>query len=302
MDWQFEQVAGPYGGTGEGPAWNGEHLYFTDIPRSRIMRFDPSNGTCIEFRSGTHATYGLAFDAHGRLYGCQQAKFCIARFEQDGSVTQLPNQLDGRRTNRCNDLAIDREGRIWFSDPFGSRAPPEERQLDHASVLRLDPQPDGTWTLHRMTFDTTAPNGVLLSRDERTLYVAESNYKGVRELRAYPLNADDTLGPYIVLHAFGQDHRGVHRGVDGMCLDTDGNIIATAGWCEAGPGPMIYIFEPSGRVMETHPCPIVGPFPKPTNCAFGDPDLSSLYITTGNGHLYRVQNTGRRGWPLHGSS
>jgi gluconolactonase len=93
----------------------------------------------------------------------------------------------------------------------------------------LDPQPGGNWTLKRLTTDTTSPNGLLLSQDERTLYVAQSDYDGVRELRAYPLQNDDTLGAYTVLHTFGQDARGVQRGVDGMCLDTEGNIIACAG-------------------------------------------------------------------------
>ena len=81
---------------------------------------------------------------------------------------------------------------------------------------------------------------------------------------AYPLRDDDTLGAYTVLHTFGQDARGVQRGVDGMCLDTDGNIIACAGWRESGPGPMIYVFAPSGRVLETHPVPV----DRPTNCTF----------------------------------
>jgi gluconolactonase len=299
MDWEFEAVAGPYGGTTEGPVWDGQYLLFTHIPGNRIMRFDPRTGACTEFRNGTHLTNGLCLDADGRLYGCQADQHCIARFEHDGSVTRLPNRLDGCRQNRPNDLAIDGKGRIWFSDAIGGKYATEERELDHASVLRLDPQSDGNWILRRMTFDTTSPNGVLLSRDERTLFVAESNYKGIRELRAYPLNEDDTLGTYIVLHAFGQDARGVHRGVDGMCLDTEGNIIATAGWCASGPGPMIYVFTPSGRVLETHPTPITGTSPEPKNCAFGDADLSTLYVTTGNGHLYRVRNTGRRGWRLY---
>ena len=106
-------------------------------------------------------------------------------------------------------------------------------------------------------------------------------YRGVRELRAYPLQDDDTLGVYAVLHTFGQDTR-VHRGIDGMCLDTDGNIIATAGWRAAGPGPMIYVFAPSGRVLETHPVPV----DMPSNCTFGDADLSTLYVTTSGGHLF----------------
>ena len=66
--------------------------------------------------------------------------------------------------------------------------------------------------------------------------MAQSDYAGTRELRAYPLRDDDTLGSSTVLHTFGEDSRGVQRGVDGMCLDTEGNIIACAGWREAGPG------------------------------------------------------------------
>ena len=95
-----------------------------------------------------------------------------------------------------------------------------------------------------------------------------------------------------MLHRFGEDFRGVHRGLDGMCLDTEGNLIACGGWRQAGPGPLIHVFSPSGRILETHPVPV----DRPTNCTFGDPDLGTLYVTTGGGHLFRVRNTGRRGW------
>jgi gluconolactonase len=294
-EWTFDLIAGPYGGTTEGPAWDGQALLFTHIPANRILRYAPHTGTCTECRTGTQGTNGLMFDAQGRLYGCQSGDHCIARFDPDGTMTPLPNRLQGRRHNRPNDLAIDRRGRIWFTDPCGRGRPREERELDHASVLRLDPRPDGTWDLKRMTADTTSPNGILLSQDERTLYVAQSDDEGVRELRAYPLQADDTLGAYAVLHTFGQDARGVHRGVDGMCLDTDGQIIACAGWEEAGPGPMIYVFAPSGRVLETHPVPV----DRPTNCTFGGAALGTLYVTSGGGHLFSVRESGRRGWLLY---
>jgi gluconolactonase len=292
MEWEFELVAGPYGGTTEGPTWDGQALLFTHIPANRIMRYDPTTGACTEFRTGTNATNGLMFDAQGRLYGCSGGGRCILRFEPDGATTTLPHRLDGRRHNRPNDLAIDRQGRIWFTNPYGQGLPESERELDHTSVLRLTPQPDGDWRLERMTYDTSAPNGILFSQDERTLYVVQSDYEGIRDLRAYPLQNDDTLGNFMVLHRFGEDFRGVHRGLDGMCLDTAGNIIACGGWRQAGPGPMIHVFSPSGRILETHPVPV----DRPTNCTFGGPDLSILYITTGGGHLFRVRNSGRRGW------
>ena len=296
MRWEFELVAGPYGGTTEGPVWDGQALLFTDIPNSRIMRYDPVTGDCTEYRTGTNGTNGLNFDAQGNLYGCSGGGRRILRFDPDGTATPLPHLLDGRRHNRPNDLAIDRKGRIWFTDPSG-QIPADERKLDHASVLRLDPDPaaQGGWTLQRMTFDTFAPNGLLFSQDERTLYVVQSDYEGTRDLRAYPLQDDDTLGRFTVLHVFGEDYRGVHRGLDGMCLDTEGNIIAAGGWRQAGPGPLIYVFSPSGRVIETHSVPADWP----TNCAFGGRALDTLYVTTRGGHLFRVNDTGRRGWTLY---
>ena len=296
MSWEFELVAGPYGGTTEGPVWDGQALLFTDIPNSRIMRYDPETGECNEFRTGTEGTNGLNFDLLGNLYGCSGGGRRILRFNSDGSATALPHLLEGKAHNRPNDLAIDRKGRIWFTDPAG-QIPPEERELDHASVLRLDPDPnsEGGWTLHRMTFDTWAPNGLLFSQDERTLYVVQSDYEGTRDLRAYPLQSDDSLGEPLVLHNFGRDFRGVHRGLDGMCLDVDGNIIAAGGWRQAGPGPLIHVFATSGRIIETHPVPADWP----TNCAFGGRALDTLYVTTRGGHLFRVNNTGLRGWILY---
>jgi gluconolactonase len=80
-----------------------------------------------------------------------------------------------------------------------------------------------------------------------------------------------------------------------MCLDTEGNIVATAGYRESGPGPMIYVFSPTGEVLETHPMPE----DRPTNCTFGGPDLTTLYVTTGGGHLFqtRTERQGRLLYP-----
>jgi gluconolactonase len=209
-------------------------------------------------------------------------------------------RLNGHFHNHPDDLAIDRQGRIWFSDPYSkvpSRGPQLQGPLDHASVLRLEQRPDRTWTLRRMTQDTKAPKGVALSPDERTLYVAESDNSpgGKRELRRYPILDDDTLGPYTVLHAFTADARGQHRGITGMCVDSEGNLIACAGSEQSGPGPMVYVFSPEGAILESHRVPA----DRPNTCAFGDADLGTLYVTTAGGELYRVRNSGRRGWLLY---
>ena len=119
MSWEFELVAGPYGGTTEGPVWDGRALLFTDIPNSRIMRYDHHTGECTEWATGTENTNGLNFDAQGNLYGCSGGGRRILRFNADGTSEPLPSLLDGKRHNRPNDLAIDRKGRIWFTDPAG---------------------------------------------------------------------------------------------------------------------------------------------------------------------------------------
>jgi gluconolactonase len=298
MAWKFELLLKPLGGVTEGPVWDGEALYFTHIPASRIIRYDIRTGAVTTWRDGTNHTNGLAYDLQGRLFGCCSGGRAIVRFDLDEPTVTIADRLDGKQLNTPNDLAIDHQGRIWFTNPWnaGNIDPQAQPELDHQSVLRADPHPDGSYTVSRVTSDTTMPNGILMAPDQRTLYVAESGYATSpgRELRAYPVRDDGSLGPYTVLHTFGTDARGVQRGIDGMCFDAEGNIIATAGWEQGGPGPMLYVFSPTGRVLETHPVPAL----RPTNCCFGGPDLTTLYITTTQGHLFRV-HTDRVGWAMY---
>lgn len=285
MSWQFETIAGPFGLT-EGPAWDGDGLLFTNIPKSRILRYHPNTGECTEFRTGTNGANGLTFDSAGRLYACEGDGRRIVRYDSGRPTSVLVDSYEGSRLNSPNDLAFDARGRLWFTDPrYGDYR--DDMEMDHESVFRVDPLPNGRWSIKRMTRDTTRPNGLLISLDQKTLYVAQSEYgEGrKRELRAYPINDDDTLGRYSVLHNFH-----AHRGIDGMCLDSSGSIVATAGWQVSGPGPMIYVFAPDGRLLETHPLPV----DRPTNCTFGDADLQTLYVTTIEGYLLRAR-TERKG-------
>ena len=300
MPWQyqFELLVRPYGGVSEGPVWDGEAILFTHIPSSRILRYDPNSGAITEARTGTNHTNGLAFDSRGNLFGCCSGGRAIVRFDDD-AIVPVADRVDGQKLNTPNDLAIDRSGRIWFTNPWnaGNIDPSEVEELDNRSVLRADPQADGSYTVTRVTFDTTMPNGILVSPDQRTLYVVESNSDRMdinRELRAYPINDDGSLGAYRTLHSFGRDSNAVHRGIDGMCLDADGNIVATAGWELGGPGPMIYVFTPTGRVLETHPIACN----RPTNVCFGGPGLTTLYVTSTDGHFYRAE-TDRVGWAIY---
>jgi gluconolactonase len=298
MTWRFEQLDPAYGGVTEGPVWDGTGLLFTRIQQSRIMRFD---GTAVKvWRENTNCANGLTLDAQHRLYACEGGAAAdsrrVVRYEADGRVDVLADAYEGKRLNIPNDLTLDAEGRVWFTDPFYEGAAGDwskdrrEKDLDHDSVYRLDPAAEGRWNITRVTFDTTRPNGLLFSLDYRTLYVAQSGRgnEEKRELRAYPVNSDSSLGEYTVLHDFGD-----HRGIDGMCLDAEGNILATAGWEQGGPGPAVYVFSPGGKVLEMHPVPCK----RPTNCAFGGNGLQTLYVTTIEGFLFRAE-TGRTGRAL----
>ncbi len=293
MSWNFETIAGPFTLT-EGPAWDGDGLLFTDIDASRIMRFDPASGECSVYRDQTNRANGLMFDRHGRLHAGEQETGRIVRYEKDGSVTVPADSYNGARFNSPNDLAIDSKGRLWFTDPrYGDQS---GLQLPHMSVYRLDPGAAGVWAVERVVFNTTRPNGILLSADEGTLYVSQCGFQPgeKRELRAYPVREDGSLGMDAVLHNFAP-----HRGIDGMCLDVEGNIIATAGSRASGPGPMIYVFEPDGRIIETHPAPV----DSPTNCTFGGPNLQTLFVTSIEGYLLRAETerTGRLDFPESGA-
>ncbi len=285
MTWQFEILLDPIGLT-EGPLWDGKSLLFTNIPNSRIMRFDPGAAEFSVWREGTNGANGLMMDADGVVNACEGVGRRMVKYVDGGETIEVCAEFEGRRLNSPNDLAIDRRGRIWFTDPrYGDFR--DDMELDHESVYRLDREEDGSWRPVRVTFDTTAPNGLLLSPDEKVLYVAQSKYGDGehRELRAYPICEDNSegdgpiAGTYEVLHNFYP-----HRGIDGMCLDSEGNIVATAGWGKSGPGGMIYVFAPNGRVLETHPLPC----DSPTNCTFGGEDLRDLYVTSLEGHLMRA--------------
>jgi gluconolactonase len=214
----------------------------------------------------------------------------------DGSATVTGLRLAGAVHNHPCDLVVDSRHRVWFSDPhhgvhaFGPQVFPP---LDHASVLRLERDERRAWQIRRVTFDTTVPRAVLLSADEKTLYVSEGDTtrSAQRELRAYPVRADATVGPYELLYTFGRDHRGTHRGIEGLCLAADGHVIACGGGRDAGPGPMIYVFDASGRLVFTQE--FSGD--APVRCAFGGAALDELYVSSVDGCLYRASGLPMRG-------
>lgn len=300
MTWNFELVHGPLQRPIAGLAWSGTSMLFSDIGGDAIMRYVPRDGKTAVWRKYANRTFGIAFGAEGELFACQEGGRRIVRMMPDGSSNVTCTKLHGRVHNHPRFIAMDAQGRAWFSDRYHPIPAPHlelHGELDHQSVLRLahetSPRPHG-WHLERMTFDTRAPTGVAIAPDGGTLFVAENDERpgGVRELRAYPVQADGTLGACIVLHTFGADRRGVHRGIEGLCVDAAGDVIACAGSAASGPGPLVYVFSPRGAVRASYEVPAGTPL----NCAFGDEGLASLFVSTVEGHLYRIRETGRKGY------
>jgi len=165
MPWDFTIIDGPYGNVTEGPAWDGSGLLFTYIEGSQILRFDPETGGSAVVWSDTNNANGLMLDASGTLFACEGGARRVVRYESDGSTTVLADGFDGQKLNIPNDLAIDPEGRVWFTDPFyeGAAGPwsldRSNKELDHDSVYRLDPGADGTFpegTIHYMVEERLA--------------------------------------------------------------------------------------------------------------------------------------------------
>ena len=256
----------------EGPACGPDGcIYFSDIG-NRIMKFDPASGKTSVYRDPSGRANGLDFNPQGRLIAAEGANTGgnrrVTRTEKDGSITVLAERFQGKRFNSPNDVTVDTKGRVYFSDP--RYVGDEPRELDHESVYRIDT--DGKVSL--FISGVKKPNGVLLSPDMKTLYVAETDDKGAY-LLAYAVQDDGTAGPRKDVFSFGKK-----RGIDGMCCDTAGNIYGAAG---SGDNGGVYVISPAGKQLAFIPVPEV-----PTNCVFGDADRKSLYVTAGKS-LYRIK-------------
>ena len=262
----------------EGPAADAlGNVYFSDCPNDRIMRYQ-TDGTTAVWKQPSRRANGMNFDAQGRLVTCcaggatyPGGARSVLRYEHDGSVTNLASHYGGKPLNSPNDLCFDKLGRIYFTDPrYGDRSDIEQ---DCMAVYRIEL--DGTLT--RVIDDMQTPNGILISADNRTLYLVDYNPDpgGARTLVAYRIDDAGRCTRRGVLHDYGSGHGG-----DGMVLDVAGNIYLTAG---DGDAAGIYIFAPTGAQIGFIPTPEIA-----GNCTFGGPDLCTLYIAASSS-LYRIR-------------
>jgi gluconolactonase len=285
---------------GEGPAWHPK-LGVLCSGNGHISRLDRDGKVSIYRKDA--GTNGLLFDGQGRLLACEPRRRRVTRTELDGKITVLTDGYEGKRYNQPNDLTIDSRGRVYFSDPrYGDREGMEIRDDQGRTiegVYRIDPDGKVTRILGR---ELERPNGVLVSAEDRYLYVADNNNNtkgGARKLWRFDLRKDGTvaLDSRKLLYDWGEG-----RGPDGVKQDQRGRLYVAAGLNKPNP-PFepdperkggIYVLSPDGKLLAFLPVPR----DEVTNCAFGGDDLKTLFIT-GGGTLYSVRTTtpGRVVWP-----
>lgn len=293
-DAKIEVLAGGFKWT-EGPVWDkkGGALLFTDIPNNRVVRWSAKDGVSDflkpsgytgseKFTGYEPGANGLAYDKDGALILCQHGDRRIAKLTGDKKFVTLADKYDGKRLNSPNDLVFAKNGDLYFTDPpYGlpEQMKDPKKELDFQGVYRLNAK--GELTL--LTKEMTRPNGIGLSPDEKTLYVANSDPDKAIWM-AFPINADGTLGKGKLIHDSTDEVKAKKPGLpDGLKVDAKGNIFAT------GPDG-VFVFGPDHAYLGKI---VIGD--KNANCGWGD-DGTVLYICA-NDKLVRIKtSTKGLGW------
>ena len=257
-------------------------VYFTDLGNNRIMRLS-TDGQLTTFRQPSYRANGLIFDNQWRLLACESGDgdTVLPRVTrttiETGEIEVIADAFEGKQLHSPNDLSFDSQGRIYFTDRPGPNSRPDQTGVH--GVYRIDP--DGTIARILTEPEVVRPNGIVISPDDRTLYVIETEQSegGPRLIRAYDLSDAGTVSNMRVFHDFAPGRSG-----DGMTIDSEGNLYVAAGLnrlrgtsetLDTVAG--IHVFSPEGALLEHIPIPE----DTITNAAFGGPDLRTLYVTAG---------------------
>ena len=272
----FEKIATGFLFT-EGPLWHAaeKYLLFSDMPGDHLRKWSARDGVTT-FRKPCAQSNGLAWDGQGRLLVCEHATSTVTRTEADGSSTVIASHHDGRELNSPNDIVAKSDGGIYFTDPTYGRSEyygkPRPLQLDFRGVYRAEPD-GGKLTL--LADDFGQPNGLCFSRDEKALFVNDTERQHIRVFDVAP---DGTLsGSSVWARTTGAGP----GAPDGMKIDSEGNL-----YC-CGPGG-IHVFDPQATCLGVIKVPEYT-----ANFCFGDDDRRSLYVTASSSvYRLRVQVSG----------
>lgn len=241
----------------EGPLWLPDGRWIvSEIAANTVWQFDAGGNKTVFLQPSNNAN-GHALDAGGNIIQAEHDSRSLAQISLDGRRTVLADQFEGKKFNSPNDMAVKRDGTIWFSDPsfgLGNRT----SELGFTGVFKFDPK-TGAVTL--LTQSLNMPNGIAFSLDEQTVYVSASG-----RVTAFPLNADGTLG----------EGRDFGAGNDGLKVDAFGNVWSTG-------GNSVEVYTPAGELLGRISTPEAT-----TNLAFGGLNGKTVYITTFKG-VYRIE-------------
>jgi len=278
----------------EGPAVDGVgNVFFSDIAGNRILKRD-IQGIVTIFRADSGRTNGNTFDAQGRLVSCEGSEFgpggrrrMVRTDLATGQIEVLTERFDGKRYNSPNDVVVDPQGRVWFTDPY-YMPDRSSLELDHESVYRIDIDGRVTRVVTQPTIGR--PNGLAITPDGQTLYLVDSDSRagGNRKIWAFTIAADGSCTNQRLVYDFGNG-----RGGDGMRLDRLGNLWIAAG-ISASRGPHetgnvptgVYVVSPQGNLLGRIPIPE----DMITNLAWGGVDARTLYVTAGK-TLFEIRTT-----------
>ena len=249
----------------EGPVWvDSLGILFSDIKANKIYRWSPVDSALTTYLYPSDSSNGLTLDRHGCLILTQMEKRCVSRQEKNGTITPLASMYNGIKLNSPNDVIVKSDGSIFFTDPDFNIPGNKPSDLKFQGIYRIDTS--GTLKLLDKTLNK--PNGICFSLDEKKLYVDES---AADSIYVWDVVNDSTIAnkqPFYKIPAIGY--------ADGMKIDSAGNI-----YC-AGPTG-IWIVSPAGASLGK-----IVVSSGASNCAWGDPDRKTLYITGGSS-LYRIR-------------
>jgi len=245
---KVEEVATGFTG-GEGPVWSRDgFLIFSDYGRDRLYKYEAGRPPEV-LREDTHGANGNTLDALGRLYSCEYKARRVTRTDRTGRIEVLAERFEGKRFNAPNDIVVRRDGHVYFTDPLFT--PLDQRELDFYGVFHISP--DGL--IEAISRGQTRPNGITLSPDGTSLYVANTDE---RHIKSYELDRQGRASNERVFAT-------LDAGPDGIRVDVDGNLYVAAGGLQ--------IISPAGALLAKIPVPV-----NPRNLAFGDADLKTLYL------------------------